>query len=1356
MKKTVSLFAIAIMMLMVSSKASCALTWYAITSPTPVPPTWSVVSNTNTKITYRLELGGFYYDIENGEVYISLDGASRHGTPGDPNTPVFFNTTMVPSTGKHSVKSTVNSYVVVDKLDELAPVPQIGYSSIDNPYDIYYKNVDRYKKDVWFPKVDLVSHPVNYSRDQALMDFGVYPIHYNPVQVKYRVATSLDIEVISDGATTPRIADHTGFEQAYCTPFHNLLIPSPALPDRLPFEYPEIAYPDDLLNNPPTACNMLIVTGPPFVDGNVPHPALESYIQYRALQSGMNVSVMAVNPAETRQTLRQRIYYFFAMYHPTYLLIIGDQTVVPSSGLWLGNADRCHWDAESGDAYYGKLVGANNSYIPEDTEALLFDYADVYVGRIGVDSGDELSTHPGISQFQAYMNKVIATEQDPDAPSYFQNFNLLNTGGGPVTDDNFNVAQAIFLPSHINGILNANTGANTSVTILNSIDAPLSHAYTRVNRRIDCSASGSPTTISEKINELFLGGGTLGPYTRAISPVTYHASHGMSGGRGWVGMYYWGQQSESYYGPIEYEQLYSPILVTASCYGGNYDQHLQDQSLMNGPYTDLFLHNDYGQNTVGEPLAGAGALIGTTRNNYSSHRGFGRFEFYPADAIRRYYKQEIWTAGQLSRIAGSNRSFGYYPDTDIIDYQKTFIFDAYYNLLGDPAFEPEHEPAAPAIISSYTELSGDLFIPGGLVVQENAELKILAGTTLTFGLNATLEVKDGGYLTIEGTEIAPVTMQGYLNNRMSWGGIVFTNDADGDDQTIDHLIVKNASKGIEVSTGSGHFYLRNIEVTDCTIGISGKNMLWVRFEDTEVYNCDYGVKAIHPEPGNGYFTLYRASVHDIEEVGIEFNDIYGGYLVTAHVYNCGSTGVKAVQVPWFNLGSTMTATDYPTKIYNCATDNSGDYALYITNTSYLNRMEDVWVFENNGLGVGTNTGVSITNNATLHDMVAIGNNNINRTAGSASEFTLGLDCSFDIANHNYNIFNDSFTWTSILPVLLVHASANDMDADDTWWGPDAADASDVLSHVVYMGSGTLNVGPIATEPHGGANWYPGIATLEDSPEHMLTMAYTCLDTTDGLGDGGNGGDSDGGNGGGIEQAIQLFSQLIEEGYSPAIRGLATALLLRGDSPATIDSQISDIIELADNNHVTTSRFISGDILVHHGEFSAAIETFQNIAEEATEELTVISAQLSALETERLSLIVEDGNGKRGSSNEYRISEIDQKIADLNEKMLGFDTESLSGETLPSEYSLQPAYPNPFNPTVTIPFTLPENGKVKIAIYNVLGKEVATLVNGNRQAGLHNVVWDGQNNFGAKVGSGIYFVRMEASEFATTSKIVMMK
>ncbi len=97
--------------------------------------------------------------------------------------------------------------------------------------------------------------------------------------------------------------------------------------------------------------------------------------------------------------------------------------------------------------------------------------------------------------------------------------------------------------------------------------------------------------------------------------------------------------------------------------------------------------------------------------------------------------------------------------------------------------------------------------------------------------------------------------------------------------------------------------------------------------------------------------------------------------------------------------------------------------------------------------------------------------------------------------------------------------------------------------------------------------------------------------------------------------------------------------------------------------------------------------------------------------------------------------------------------------LPKDFTLQQNYPNPFNPTTTIEFSIGSGSAsqpVQLDVYNVLGARVKTLTTGPLAAGIHRVDWDGTNDFGQHVASGVYFYRLQVGDFAETKKMILMK
>jgi hypothetical protein len=99
---------------------------------------------------------------------------------------------------------------------------------------------------------------------------------------------------------------------------------------------------------------------------------------------------------------------------------------------------------------------------------------------------------------------------------------------------------------------------------------------------------------------------------------------------------------------------------------------------------------------------------------------------------------------------------------------------------------------------------------------------------------------------------------------------------------------------------------------------------------------------------------------------------------------------------------------------------------------------------------------------------------------------------------------------------------------------------------------------------------------------------------------------------------------------------------------------------------------------------------------------------------------------------------------------------ITGDDVPRANKLSQNFPNPFNPATMIKFDVKEKGVVSLKIYNVAGQLVKTLVNGTKDAGSYSVTWDGTNNRGAKVASGVYFYKFNATGFEQTKKMVMLR
>ena len=96
------------------------------------------------------------------------------------------------------------------------------------------------------------------------------------------------------------------------------------------------------------------------------------------------------------------------------------------------------------------------------------------------------------------------------------------------------------------------------------------------------------------------------------------------------------------------------------------------------------------------------------------------------------------------------------------------------------------------------------------------------------------------------------------------------------------------------------------------------------------------------------------------------------------------------------------------------------------------------------------------------------------------------------------------------------------------------------------------------------------------------------------------------------------------------------------------------------------------------------------------------------------------------------------------------------DQIPTDFALHENYPNPFNPTTTLRFDLPEMSDVNVVIYNMLGQKVRTFNMNSISAGSHSIKWNATNDLGDPVGAGVYLYQLQAKDFVKTRKMVLLK
>ena len=125
----------------------------------------------------------------------------------------------------------------------------------------------------------------------------------------------------------------------------------------------------------------------------------------------------------------------------------------------------------------------------------------------------------------------------------------------------------------------------------------------------------------------------------------------------------------------------------------------------------------------------------------------------------------------------------------------------------------------------------------------------------------------------------------------------------------------------------------------------------------------------------------------------------------------------------------------------------------------------------------------------------------------------------------------------------------------------------------------------------------------------------------------------------------------------------------------------------------------------------------------------------------------------GATYWYKLEDVDYSG---NTELHGTVSATPIESAFPAEFRLYPNYPNPFNSITTISYDLPDDGFVDLSVYNMRGEKVATLMQGNQEAGSYRLNWDGTSQSGDIVASGIYFLRIANGSYSRTSKMVFIR
>ncbi|NIA12390.1 MAG: T9SS type A sorting domain-containing protein [Nitrospiraceae bacterium] len=606
-------------------------------------------------------------------------------------------------------------------------------------------------------------------------------------------------------------------------------------------------------------------------------------------------------------------------------------------------------------------------------------------------------------------------------------------------------------------------------------------------------------------------------------------------------------------------------------------------------------------------------------------------------------------------------------------------------------------PTSSGILSHNEIWCGIHTILGNVTVPSGVTLTIQPGTTVKFYDNASLYVN--GTLIAEGTEDQPISFTSNRDNPASgaWGSIQFNDSSNDNECIIKYADIQYASYGVYCDHASPTIEHNSFSNNGYALYL---------------YNASPSVKSnritndrVYTNYSNAYFyNNYISNSTDTYPFYLYFsspslyhNTIKGGYITSkAYYYSSPRYGSKTSTTAGYNI---------------IDQDGSGEFALIAENHSnpFLGST-DMCLYERRG---GYNT------------------------VRGDDQSTLAL-----VQATNYST----------------------VDAQYTWWGEYPC-PTDLLS---TDGSSSIDYAhALTTDPGGGSSLGKRFAAAGNSQlaEWPAPLDSTSLSsiwswaryyTSSGL----------------TDKAINLYSLIIRKfSDNPKAQLALTYIIgLSDKSPqfnlrAFLEGQSANPLQNPDLRAAAKDALVM--VLNHQKQPQAAVQLGSQLLQELPHTQYEYTTLFNLFNIYQKDMKDESDAGAMLEQLKTRYPDYELTLIaqyDMGEKVNWKKPKHFAmspgmhqaKQSLPESYELGVNYPNPFNPSTVIPFALPEESPVRIEIYDILGRRVATLTNTKCPAGFNRVVWDGQDQYGKPVSAGIYIYRMTAGKFSKARKLLLLK
>ncbi|MFA7057844.1 MAG: C25 family cysteine peptidase [Candidatus Cloacimonadales bacterium] len=619
-------------------------------------------------------------------------------------------------------------------------------------------------------------------------------------------------------------------------------------------------------------------------------------------------------------------------------------------------------------------------------------------------------------------------------------------------------------------------------------------------------------------------------------------------------------------------------------------------------------------------------------------------------------------------------------------------------------------------------------ISKNLVVENAEELFFDLDVLLINGADIVVN-REGSLILSDGIEV----IFGNNTSNMSIAGNIitasnhFTSQSETNKPALNFSVgERNISecsfKNVNINLSSGELLLNSINTQNSTIEAFSSTLI----VDSSIINgnivCDHAELNINQSTitGNSYGIKLVDSSFEITNSDISMNDDDG-----VVIYNC------------------LPGTLYRNEIKNSRICQNAGNGLEIIQS--IMKVKNTTIEENSNIGmvvIGSSlVGLSTDESNQIEDSRI--SNNYYQEIYQVNECIEANQAHFEIFDSNYNANN--------LDQLLVHTEdirdGTHLKFAGNYWGyrnihtlPILPPASRFIPNRLNPSSGEVgyNLNPV---------WGPAVNVPYTYSNDEQTY-YSALNEA---------------SMGNIDNAIGLFKQVIRNYPNSNYSVLSSKNLFDLVPDKT---ELKEFLIEESNLYVNNVIHKEIDYLINHcdiklGNFQEASLWCEN---KIINPESKFDSLLAIIDLEYINLCIENESDSTKTNNlqlihkrrEKYVSFIDKKIDQLiNISNISMIDEN-QNDIAPITTRLFNNYPNPFNPETTISFDLPQRDKVELVVYNLKGQKVKSLINEEMDMGVHKIIWNGTNNQGKEVASGVYYYRLSCGNYTKTNKMVLLK